>query len=44
MDELIYEYFIKVYGIIDEMMIGGEIMETSKSIIMGIIFFGSDII
>lgn len=30
---------IKVYGILDEMIIGGEIMETSKSIILGIKFF-----
>jgi len=28
----------KVYGILDEMIIGGEIMETSKSIILGILF------
>jgi len=27
--------FHKVYGILDEMIIGGEIMETSKSIVMG---------
>jgi len=27
--------FHKVYGILDEMIIGGEIMETSKSIILG---------
>ena len=26
--------FHKVYGILDEMVIGGEIMETSKSIIV----------
>ena len=27
--------FHKVYGILDEMIIGGEIMETSKSLVLG---------
>ena len=27
--------FNKVYGILDEMLIGGEIMETSKSLVLG---------
>lgn len=27
--------FHKVYGILDEMLIGGEIMETSKSLVNG---------
>jgi hypothetical protein len=28
-------FYIQVYGILDEMCIGGEIMETSKAIILG---------
>lgn len=28
-------YFKKAYGILDEMIIGGEIMETSKTVILG---------
>jgi hypothetical protein len=27
--------FHKVYGILDEMIVGGEIMETSKSLVNG---------
>jgi hypothetical protein len=32
---LFFIYLFQAYGILDEIMIGGEIMETSKTVILG---------